>query len=156
MGAVRGKDFKFYYDSNIPYISAAVWVELTDVKDVTRNLETALADASTRGSDFRQQIGTLKDLSIDFQMVYDGSDTGRQVFEDAYYLNQDIDVLFLDGSINTTGSKGIRFLCQVSKFGQSEGLEDVGMNDITIVPSYTQTDKPRRVHVATPGSVVDS
>jgi hypothetical protein len=37
----------------------------------------------------------------------------------------------------------------------NEALEDVGLTDVSIVPGYTPDNLPRRVHVVTPGSVVD-
>jgi hypothetical protein len=156
MGAVRGKDFKLYYNSDVPYDDVPTWVEVTNVKDVTQNVEKALADASTRGSSFRQQVGTLKDLSIDFQMVHDPSDAARTAFETAFYTDADVEILILDGPIATVNSAGIRFMSQVTKFTGNQGLEDVGLDDVTIVPSYSATDAPRRVHVASPDSVIDT
>lgn len=156
MSAVRGKDFKLYYNSDTPYDNTPTWVEVTNVRDLTVNLEKALADASTRGSTFRQQVGTLKDLSVDFQMVHDPSDTARTAFEGAFYSDADVELLVLDGSIATVGSAGIRFLAQVSKFTENQALEDVGLDDVTVVPTYSSTDPPRRVHVAVANAVIDS
>jgi hypothetical protein len=155
MAGVLGKDFKFYFNSDVPYDNSPTWVEVKDVKDVTRNLEKALADFSIRGTSFRLQKGTLKDLSIDFQMVHDPTDAAWIAFEGAFYTDADVEVLFLDGPIGTAGSRGVRFMSQVTKFTGNEALEDAGLDDVTIVPSYFPTNIPRRVNVVTPGSVVD-
>jgi hypothetical protein len=102
------------------------------------------------------QVPTLLDMSIDFQMVYDPTDTDQTAFENAYYTNGLIEILDLDGPIATVGSKGIRMHAQVSKYQVNEALEDVGLIDISLVPGYAPTNLPRRVNVAVSGSVVDS
>lgn len=156
MAVVRGKDFYLYRNTDDPYDNSPTWGLVENVRDLTRNLEKALADASIRGSTFRLQVGTLKDLSIDFQMVYDGTDTDLIAFEDAYHTDEDIEVLILDGPIGTAGSKGLRVHAQVTNFTINEALEDVGLVDVTLVPGYRPLNLPRRVQVVTPGSVQDA
>lgn len=155
MSVVRGKDFKLYRNTDSPYDNTPTWSLVTNVRDLTRNREKDLADASIRGSSYHLQVATLKSFSVDFQMVYDASDADVTAFEDAYEADTDIELLVLDGLISTVDSKGIRFQGQVSKFTINEALADVGLVDVSIVPGYTPTNLPRRVHVATPGSVVD-
>jgi hypothetical protein len=156
MAAVLGKNFKLYRNADSPYDNSPTWGLVVNVKDLTRNLEKTLADASIRGSSFRQQLGTLKDLSIDFQMVYDNTDTDVAAYEAAFYSDVNVETLILDGPIATVGSKGIRFMAQVTTFTVNEALEDVGMVDVSIVVGYDSSNLPRRVTVATPGSVVDA
>lgn len=156
MGATRGRDFKLYRNTDDPYDSSPTWREVTDVRDLTRGLEKTMADASIRGSEYKLQVSVQKDLSVDFQMVYDPDDVDVQAFEDAFHEDTDVELLFLDGPIDTVGSKGLRGMFQVSKFTGNEALTDVGLNDVTVVPAYFPTNLPRRVHVASPGSVVDS
>lgn len=156
MAVVRGKDFKLYRNTDTPYDNDPTWAEVTNVRDLTRNREKALADASTRASSYRQQVPTLKDLSLDFQMVYDPDDTHLIAFEDAYEADELIELLILDGPISTVGSKGIRFMGEVSNFTTNEALEDVGLVDVTLVVGYAPDNLPRRVEVATPGSVQDA
>lgn len=157
MAAVRGKDFKLYLGGEDPYdADTPTWVEMTNIKDVTRNLEKATADVSVRGSSFRMEVGTLKGLSIDLQSVYDPTDANLAVFEQAFYDDANILLLALDGSINTVGSRGIRLSAQVTKYTGNEALEDAGLIDITVVPGYDPDDLPRRVHVAVAGAVIDS
>ena len=152
---VRGKDFKFYRDTEAydptGYFTSSVWSLVKNIKDVTRNLETALADASVRGSTYKQQVGTMKDLSIDTQMVYDAYDDDLQAFENAFHLSENVPICVLDGDIETVGSRGIMLVAQVSKFQGNEALEDVGLVDITFVPGYDPVNLPTRVVVNSPG-----
>jgi hypothetical protein len=110
MAGKRGKDFKLYRNTDIPYDATPTWVEVKNVRDLSRGVEKALADFSTRAVDWRMQRGTLKELTVDFQMVYDNADADYDAFETAFYQDTMIEVLILDGPIGTMGSKGIRFM----------------------------------------------
>lgn len=156
MGVVRGKDFKLYRNTDDPYDSSPTWALVPNVKDLSRNLEKELADASIRGSSYKLQVTTQKNFSADFQMVYDSEDTDVQAFEDAFHDDGTVEVLFLDGPITTIGSKGLRIQGEIGKFSVTENLADVGTVDVSIVPGYTPLNLPRRVVVASPGSVVDA
>ena len=144
MSVTRGKDFKLYRNTDDPYDNSPSWSLVTNVKDLTRNIEKALANASTRAASVRQQVSTLIDVSIDFQMVYDGG-SDVTAFEDAFWESTDIELAFLDGLISVSGAKGLRGMFQVSKFTVNEALEDVGLVDVTVVPAYYPTNVARRV-----------
>jgi hypothetical protein len=148
MSAVRGKDFKLYRNTDSPYDNSPTWVEVTNVKDLTRNIEKALADASVRGSNFRQQIGTLKELSLNFQMVYDPADAGYLQYEESFFSNTQVETLVLDGGVGTNGSRGIRFMGEVTTFTVNEALEDVGLVDVTMIVAYNSTNLARRVEIS--------
>jgi hypothetical protein len=151
MGVVRGKDFKLYADTSLT--ATPDWTELTNCRDVTRNLEKALADASTRLSDYRQQVGTLKELSLDFQIVYDPDDELFQLLADHFDSDENLMLLDLDGSIDVVGTKGLQFDSQITAFKTSEALEDVGLVDVTAVVAYSSF-VPTHVSVTTGGAVV--
>ena len=154
MGATRGKDFKLYLGGQDPYdYDMPVWVEITNTRDVTRGVDASLADASIRGSVFRQQVSTLLDLSTDTQMVYDTTDANMLTLQSAFYNRVNVLIADLDGSINTVGTRGIQYTAQVSKFTVNEALEDVGLVDITLVPGYDLDETPHRVIVNTPGTL---
>lgn len=155
MGATRGKDFFLYRDTDDPYDNSPTWSHVANVRDLTRNGESDLADASIRGSTYHMQVPTLINAGIDFQMVYDGGDADQIAFQAAQISGDLIAVLDLDGDINTVGSKGLFMLAQVSKFVVNEALTDVGLVDISLVPGYAPDTLPRLVHVVTPGSVED-
>lgn len=156
MGVRRGKDFYLYLNTDEPYDNDPTWAHFENVRDLTRNGGKALADASIRGSKVRLQVPTLQERGVDFQSVYDPDDTLLQQIEDAYENNELIEILDLDGPIDTAGSKGIRMHCEVSNFTVNEALEDVGLVDISLVPGYAPDNLPRRVVVNTPGSVDDA
>jgi len=164
MGATRGKDFKLYYGKTIPPAAYPPLntdlVELLDCRDVTRNNEKALADASIRGSKYRMQVGTLNEFSLDFQMVYDNADPGFKFLQDAYDNNSSIYILDVDGDVLTTDTgatallTGLQLMGQVTKFSVAEALEDVGLIDCTIVPAYDSVNLPGRVTSQQPNGAI--
>ncbi len=86
-----------------------VWVELTNAKDVTLNLEKGEADVTTRGNNgWKATAATLKDMSVEFQMVYDTEDSSYSALEQAFFQDEIVEVAVADGVIATEGTKYIR------------------------------------------------
>jgi len=70
MGARLGLQARLY--RNTGTYAVPVWEAVNNVKDLTLNLEKGEADVSTRNSNgWRATIGTLKEGSVEFQMVWD-------------------------------------------------------------------------------------
>jgi hypothetical protein len=155
MAVVRGKDFKLYRNSDDPYDDDPTWVEVTNIRSVTVNKEKALADASTRASSYRKQVGTLKELTFEFQMVYDNADADFVAFKAAYDSDANLELLSLDGSIEVVGNIGTRFPGQITNFTENQDLEDVGLIDVTVVVGYQENYDPRDVQVTAPGVIED-
>lgn len=153
----RGRDFKAYRNTDDPYDSSPTWSEITNIRDVNRDVQKVMADANIRGVEWDQQVAVRKQLEITFQMLYDADDTHYEAMEEAFYddaIHLE-EFLFLDGPITTVGSKGLRVHAEISQFGVNEGLDEMGLTDVTIVPGYSPDNPPRRVHVTSPGGVVD-
>lgn len=159
MGVVRGKDFKLYRDTeaNDPtgYWSSPAWSLINNIRDLKRNNAKTMADVSIRLTNVKQYTGTMIDYSLDFQMVYDNTDADIIALESAYWAvtgeQRQIPFVVLDGPIGTVGSRGVRFVAEVSKFETSEALEDAGMQDVSLTPSFDPEDPPTRVVVNAPG-----
>ena len=80
----------------------------------------------------RQAVATLKDGSVDFQMVWDTSDDGFTAFKNAFFNNTSIECSFMDGLIATTGSQGLHADFSVTNFSRSEALEEALMVDVSL------------------------
>jgi len=73
MAVKLGLDAKLY--RNTGTFAAPAWNEIKNVKDVTLNLEAGEADVTTRGNaGWKATVATLKDGSIEFEMVWDTAD----------------------------------------------------------------------------------
>jgi hypothetical protein len=78
--------------------AAGSWLELTNTKDVTLSLEAGEADVTTRANaGWRAIVATLKEASVEFEMVWDTGDAGFGVIRDAYLGNAIVGFQILDG-----------------------------------------------------------
>lgn len=115
------------------------WNELTNVKDVTLNLESGEADVTTRGNNgWRATVATLKDGSIEFEMVWDTEDAGFTAIKSAWFGNTSIEFAVMDGGITTAGSQGLRASFSITKFSRNEPLEEALTVSVTAKPTYAE------------------
>ena len=76
--------------------------EVKNVKDLTLNLESGDADVTTRATKgWRASVATLKEASLEFQILYDTEDEAYNAFADAYFNNTPMALFVTDG--NGTG-----------------------------------------------------
>lgn len=129
--AIRlGLDGKLYYG----VAGATASNEIANVKDVTLNLEKAESDVTTRGSGgWRQTVGTLKDGTIEFQMVWDPADAAFTAVKNAFINNTALAFLCLDEE----NGQGLDADFTVTNFSRSEPLEEAQMVAVTIKPTYS-------------------
>jgi hypothetical protein len=114
------------------------WVEMTNVKDLTLNLEAAEADVTTRGNaGWRATIAALKDGSIEFEMVWDPADAGFTAIQDAYFNNTTVEFAVMDGDVTSTGTQGLRATMSITKLTRSEPLEQAITVSVTAKPTYS-------------------
>ena len=106
--------------------------ELTNVKDVTLNLETGEADVTTRAArGWRVSAATLKEGSVEFEMVWDPTDTGFNQVQTAFFSNGAIALFVSDGAGNGLDADFV-----VTSFSRSEPLEEALTVSVTCKPTY--------------------
>jgi hypothetical protein len=111
---------------------------LTNVRDVTLNLETGEADSTTRGNaGWRSTEATLKDGTIEFEMVWDTSDAGFTAIQSAWFNAATIALAALDGESDVAGSQGLWGLFSITNFSRPEPLEDVVTVSVTAKLAYS-------------------
>src|SRR5690606_30910895 len=131
-----GMDAKLYRNAGSG--GSPNWIEVTNVKDLTLNLEKGEADVTTRGNGgWRATVGTLKDASIEFQMVWDANDAGFAAIQQAFFSNTPIEFAVMDGDINDPSSEGLVATFDIFSFTRNEALEEAIMVDVTIKPTYS-------------------
>jgi hypothetical protein len=141
MGARVGLDAKLYRNSGA--FATPTWNELTNAKDVTLNLESGEADASRRGTGgWRETLMTLKDGSIEFELVYDNTDAEFVALKDAFLASTPVDMLALDGDVTVSGNQGLRIIAQVTSFSRNEPLEEALTVSVTIKPTPNPDSPP--------------
>lgn len=135
MATRLGMDAKLY--RNTGTYAAPTWVEVSNVKDVTLNLEKGEADVTTRANaGWRATVGTLKDASIEFQMVWDTVDAGFDAIRQAFFNNTPLEFAVMDGDITDPDSEGLRATFDIFNFTRNEALEEAILVDVSIKPTY--------------------
>ena len=105
--------------------------ELKNVKDVTLTLETGEADITTRAAEgWRTYAATLKEGSVEFEMVWDTEDTGFKAIKEAYFNNTPIALFVSDGA-----ESGLDADFVVTTFSRSEPLEEALTVSVTCKPT---------------------
>ncbi len=105
--------------------------EMTNVKDVTLNLESGDADITTRAAKgWRISAATLKEASLEFEMVWDTSDDGFKAVKNAFFNNTAIALFASDGDGNGLDADFV-----VSSFSRSEPLEEALTVSVTCKPT---------------------
>ena len=142
MAIKLGLECKLYRDDS------GTWNEIGNVRDLTINMEMGVADVTTRGGNgWRQNVATLRDGTITFQMVYDTADADFTALQTAFLATtasgREIKIAALDGAIPTTSgdpsAQGLVAFMNVTNFSMPENLEEAVMVDVTLQPSYNST-----------------
>jgi TP901-1 family phage major tail protein len=112
------------------------WTELTNVRDVTLSLEAGEADVTTRANQgWRATVATLKEASVEFEMVWDTADAGFTAIKNAYLNNALIGLQVLD----TDGGQGLQADFMITSFSRNEPLEEGITVSVTAKVTYSDT-----------------
>ena len=105
--------------------------EMTNVKDVTVNMEVGEADITTRAANgWKQSIGTLKDASIEFEMLVDSTDADYAAVRDAFLGNTALAIFASNGS-----GSGLDCDAVVTNFSEEQPLEEAVTVKVTLKPT---------------------
>lgn len=95
--------------------------EMTNVRNVTLNLEAGEADVTTRANQgWRATAPTLRECSVEFEMVWDPADAGFTAIKNAYLTADLIALKVLDKA----GGQGPDGDFAITAFSRSEELEE--------------------------------
>jgi hypothetical protein len=128
-----GLECKLYYNTGT--YASPTWVEIVNARDVTIPLTKGEADTSRRGSTWRTRRGTLKDASIDFQIVQKDGDATFTALLNSYINGTPIELLALNGATTDTAAEGLRATCEVFNFQDAQALESAVVYDVSAKPT---------------------
>lgn len=113
------------------------FVEVTNCRDLTLSMTKDEADASSRaGAGWKETVGTLKDLSLEFEMLQDSADTNLAYLRTSFMTpGTALGVKVLDKS---TG-EGPKFDGEVFEFTRNEPIGGVATVSIKIRPTPSST-----------------
>lgn len=133
MAIVLGLDAQLGYD--VTGLSGGeTFVLATNIRDLSLNMDKATDDVSVRGGNgFRQTVGTLRDGTVEFQMVYDTTDAAFTAFHNAFFINANrvIGLFVADGVLATPGTQGLKGDFMVTGFSVTQNLEEASKVDVT-------------------------
>jgi len=136
MAIKLGMDAKLY--RNTGTFATPVWNLVPNVKDLTLSLETGEADVTTRGNNgWRATVATLKDGSVEFEMVWDTEDEDFTAIRNAFLNNAPLELAILDGLSNVAGSQGLRASFMINSFSRNEPLEEAITVSVSAKPTYS-------------------
>lgn len=137
MAIKLGMEAKLYYKTG-GQGGAGSWVELTNVKDVTLSLEAGEADVTTRGNNgWRATVATLKEATVEWEMVWDTTDTGFTAIKDAFLGNEMIGLQILDAETGT--GEGLQADFMITNFSRNESLEEALTVSVSAKVTYSDT-----------------
>ena len=135
MSIKLGMDAKLYYKVG-GQSGGGSWIELDNAKDVTLSLEAGEADVTTRANaGWRATVGTLKEASVEFEMVWDTADAGFTAIKNAFFNKEPIGLQVLDGE----GGQGLQADFSVTNFSRNEPLEEGITVSVTVKITYSDT-----------------
>lgn len=137
MALKLGMQAKLYYKTG-GVAAAGAWTELGNIKDLTLSLETGEADVTTRANaGWRATVGTLKEGSVEFEMVWNTGDPGFTAIKNAFFSNTAIGLAIMDGDIATAGTQGLQADFSITTFSRNEALEEAITVSVTAKPTYS-------------------
>lgn len=100
------------------------WTELTNVRDATFTMEAAEADLTTRNNNgWRATVSTLKDATVEFEMVWDTADAGFTAIKNAFLGATAADRLIGFQVLDSAGN-GLQADFNITQFTRNENLEE--------------------------------
>jgi len=103
----------------------AALAEMSNVRDVTLNLEAGEADITTRAnSGWRATAPTLRECTTEFEMVWKPGDAGFDAIKSAYLGGTTIELAVLDQARETAGAQGPKGSFSITSFSRNEALEE--------------------------------
>ena len=131
MGIRLGMDAKLFHGP----AGTTATDELANTRDVTLNLETGEADVTTRGNQgWRATAATLKEGTVEFEMIWDTDDVGFNSIKDAFFNNTAIALAVLDKE----NGAGLDADFMITNFSRSEPLEEAITVSVTARPTYSE------------------
>jgi len=103
----------------------ATLTEMSNVKDVTLNLEAGEADVTTRGNQgWRATAPTLRECTVEFEMLWNPGDTGFEAIKTVFLSNGSIRLAVLTGDKDASGTEGPLGDFSITNFSRNEPLEE--------------------------------
>lgn len=130
-------------EAELSYSSSysGTYTVLGNVKDLTFTLEAGEADVTVRGNDgWRAFVGTLREASLEFEMMWDTQDPGFDAIKDAFLDPSNNPICFK--VLDAAGGSGLKAKFSILSFSRNEALEEAQTVSVTAKVTYGATTPP--------------
>ena len=132
MAIVLGLDAKLFRGT----AGSRAATEVTNVKDLTLNLESGEADVTTRATKgWKASAATLKEASLEFTILYDTEDADFTAFQAAYFGNTPLALFVSDGQDT---AHGLDADFSITAFSMDQPLEEAISVSVTAKPTASE------------------
>lgn len=115
-------------------------VLISNVRDLKLVMDKNEADVTTRANaGWKATLDGLKDATVEWEMIWDSSDTAQQAIMNAFLNNTTLIFQVMDGPYATVGSQGLTGTFTVTKFERDEPLTEGMKVSVAIKPAYGST-----------------
>lgn len=131
MGAENGRKGRLYLNAGTH--AAPSWVLLARTQNVTVAAGKNSGSLDDRSSDWQKDLGGSKTLAFTLGVTkIKGADTVYDTLLDSYVNDTPIEVAAMNTTIATSGAKGWRAFCIVTKLDDKQELNSPGMHDVEL------------------------
>lgn len=142
-----GINSKLYYRSAGNFASPT-WSELSRFRDVQVNAQWDTTDAPDRASHVKSMAKTQLDIGVSGTIKSLDADAGYNAVVDALLSpTGNMDIMVLDGSNTTNGSRGFRYEAIVTQGNQDQGIGEALYLDVNFAPDAFSTNNYQSVLV---------
>lgn len=99
-----------------------VWTAVTTVRDLNLNITKSMADGSARLSTWKGNLPTLKDASLEYEILRTRLLTDHDALRDSFLNDTVIDMALADQAIATSGTEYMRADWLMAEFSRKEPL----------------------------------
>ena len=125
-----GKSGRLYQGAEAAALGALS--EVAYVRDVTVTMEAGEADVSNRSSNWRGTMATMKDCTVEFEMLNKPADAGLAALRTAFLNGTCVEIAALDQAKTVAGAEGPKGAFAVTNFSRGEPLEDAQTISVTL------------------------
>ena len=129
------------------------WKRAKILRDLTLAMSKAEVQVKNKGSMFVEYLTGLIDVPLDCECDWEPGDPVFDAMQEAYWSEEPLEFLILDGGIRKKGAQGLRANFIVTKFERGEPMEDVMSTAVSLRLSAESNDKPQWVKIGTNGTI---
>jgi hypothetical protein len=111
---------------------APVWVRAKILHDLTLAVSKGEVQVKNKGSRWVKYLSALNDAPLDVEVDWQPDDPVFDALQDAFWTDEVLEFVILDGGIKKAGAQGLRAGFVVTKFERSEPLEDQMLANVSL------------------------